>query len=58
MVKQAMIFASVISAALVVGIIAYTALQQKKQFARVQTELQQLQQAAQQSSNQATILQQ
>jgi chemotaxis protein MotB len=58
MVKQAMIFASVISAALVVGIIAYTAFQQKKQFARVQTELQQLQQAAQQSSNQAAMLQQ
>jgi chemotaxis protein MotB len=58
MVKQAMIFASVISASLVVGIIAYTAFQQKKQFARVQTELQQLQQAAQQSSNQAALLQQ
>ena len=58
MVKQAMIFASVISAALVVGIIAYSAFQQKKQFARVRSELEQLQQAAQQSSNQASLLQQ
>lgn len=53
-----MIFASVISAALVVGIIAYSTLQQKKQFSNVRSELEQLQQAAQQSSNQAALLQQ
>ena len=58
MVKQAMIFASVISAALVVGIIVYSSVQQKKQFRNVRSELEQLQQAAQQSSNQAAVLQQ
>jgi chemotaxis protein MotB len=58
MVKQAMIFASVISAALVVGIIVYSSVQQKKQFTNVRSELEQLQQAAQQSSNQAALLQQ
>jgi chemotaxis protein MotB len=57
MVKQAMIFASVISAALVVGIIVYSSVQQKKQFTNVRSELEQLQQAAQQSSNQAALLQ-
>lgn len=58
MVKQAMIFASVISAALVVGILVYSSLQQKKQFTNVRSELEQLQHAAQQSSNQAALLQQ
>ena len=58
MVKQAMIFASVISAALVVGIIVYSSVQQKKQFRSVRSELEQLQQATQQSSNQAAMLQQ
>ena len=58
MVKQAMIFASVISAALVVGIIAYSAFQQKKQFTNVRSELDELKAAAQQSSNQAALLQQ
>ena len=58
MVKQAMIFASIISAALVLAIIGYSAFQQKKQFARVKTELDELQHAAQQSSNQAAQLQQ
>lgn len=58
MVKQAMIFASVISAALVVGIIVYSSVQQRKQFRNVRSELEQLQQAAQQSSNQAAVLQQ
>src|SRR5688572_16585285 len=58
MVKQAMIFASIISASLVIGIIAYSAFQQKKQFTRVRAELDSLQQAAQQSSNQAALLQQ
>ncbi|MGZ8899327.1 MAG: OmpA family protein [Limisphaerales bacterium] len=58
MVKQAMIFASVISAALVVGIIAYSAVQQKKQFTNVRSELDELKAAAQQSSNQAAMLQQ
>jgi chemotaxis protein MotB len=56
MVKQAMVFASVISAGLVVGIIAYSSFQQKKQFSRVKTELEQLQEAAQQSSNQTALL--
>ena len=56
MVKTAMIFASIISAVVVVGIIAFSSFQQKKQFQRVKTELQQLQQAAQQSSNQTALL--
>ena len=56
MVRQAMIFASIISAALVAGIIVYSTLQQKKQFSRVKTELQQLQDAALQSSNQTALL--
>lgn len=58
MVKQAMIFASVISAALVVGIIVYSSLQQKKQFTNVRSELDELRQVAQQSSNQTAMLQQ
>jgi chemotaxis protein MotB len=58
MVKQAMIFASIISATLVVGIFTYAALQQKKQFGRVKTQLEELHAAAQQSSNQAALLQQ
>jgi chemotaxis protein MotB len=58
MVKQAMIFASIISAALVVSIIVYSSLQQKKQFTKVRSELEQLQHAAQQSSNQTSLLQQ
>jgi len=51
-----MIFASIISAVVVVGIIAFSSFQQKKQFQRVKAELQQLQQAAQQSSNQTALL--
>ena len=58
MVKQAMIFASVISAGLVAGIIAYSSLQQKKQFKNVRSELEDLRQAAQQGSNQTAMLQQ
>jgi chemotaxis protein MotB len=58
MVKQAMIFASVISAGLVVGIIVYSSFHQKKQFTNVRSELDELRQAAQQSSNQTAILQQ
>ena len=58
MVRQAMIFASIISVGLVVGIIVFSHLQQKKQFLRVKAELDQLHLAAQQSSNQATLLQQ
>jgi chemotaxis protein MotB len=58
MVKQAMIFASIISALLVLGIIVFSAVQQKKEFARVKAELDSLQQAAEQSSNQAAQLQQ
>lgn len=57
MVKQAMIFASIISAALVVGIISFTAFQQKKQFTRVKSDFEQLHSAAQQSSNQTADLQ-
>ncbi len=53
-----MIFASIISAMLVVGIIVYSSVQQKRQFARVKTELEQLQKAAEQSSNQTSQLQQ
>ena len=51
-----MIFASIISAVLVVGIIAYSSFQQKKQFSRVKAELGELQKAAQQSSNQTALL--
>lgn len=58
MVKQAMIFASVISGALVVGIITYSVFQQKKQFGRVKTDFEQLHSAAQQNSNQTAELQQ
>src|SRR6476661_5801867 len=38
MVKQAMIFATVLSVALVLGILGYSAYQQRQQFARVKSE--------------------
>src|SRR5690606_2299695 len=53
MVKQAMIFASVLSGALVVGILGYNAYQQREQFAKVKSQLVDLQASANLSASQA-----
>lgn len=56
MLKQALVFASVLSAALVVGIIAFASYQQKQQFAKVKTQLAALNDAAAQSAARAAEL--
>jgi chemotaxis protein MotB len=58
MVKQALIIASVISAVLVAGLIAFSSYQQKRQFEHVKAQLAGLQQSAEESSRQAARLQQ
>ena len=56
MVKQAMIFASVLSAALVLGILGYSAYQQRQQFAKVKSELAGLRTSADEAAAQAARL--
>ena len=56
MVKQAMIFASIVSAALVLGVLGYSAYQQRQQFAKVKTQLMDLQSSADQAASQASQL--
>jgi chemotaxis protein MotB len=58
MVKQAMIFASVISVALLLGIFGYSAYQQRQQFAKVKAQLADLQSSADQAASQANQLRQ
>jgi chemotaxis protein MotB len=53
MLKQAMIFASVISALLVLGIFGYYGYQERQQFAKVKSQLADIQSSAEQASAQA-----
>jgi chemotaxis protein MotB len=56
MVKQAMIFATVLSVALVLGILGYSAYQQRQQFARVKSEFSGLRSSADEAAAQAAKL--
>jgi chemotaxis protein MotB len=56
MVKQAMIFASILSAALLFGILGYSVYQQRHQFAKVKTELSSLNASANEAAAQAARL--
>jgi chemotaxis protein MotB len=58
MVRQAMIFASVLSAVVVFGILGYTAYQQKNQFTKVKAKLADLQTAADENAARSAQLQQ
>jgi chemotaxis protein MotB len=53
MLKQAMIFASILSVLLVLGIFGYSAYQQRQQFARLKAQLEAIQSSADQSSAEA-----
>jgi len=53
MVKQAMVFASVLSGALVLGIIGYSAWQQRQQFTKVKTQLEVVRSSADDAAAQA-----
>ncbi len=53
MVKQAMIFASILSALLVLGILGYSGYQQRQQFAKLKSQLTDLQTSAEQAAAQA-----
>src|SRR4051794_15160837 len=56
MVKQAMIFASVLSVLLVLGVFSYSVYQQQLQFAKVKTELSSVHAAADEAAAQASRL--
>src|SRR5262245_25960469 len=56
MVKQAMIFATMLSAALVFGIVGYSIYQQRQQFAKVKTELSSVHASADEAAAQAARL--
>ncbi len=58
MVKQAMVFASILSALLVAGLVGYSMYRQKEQFRAVSAELASLKQAAEQSTARGLQLQQ
>jgi chemotaxis protein MotB len=53
MVKQAMVFATVLSVAVVLGILGYSAYQQRQQFARVKTEFSALRSSSDEAAAQA-----
>jgi chemotaxis protein MotB len=56
MLKQAMIFATVLSIALVLGILGYSAYQQRQQFAKVKSEFSSLRSSADEAAAQAAKL--
>jgi chemotaxis protein MotB len=56
MVKQAMVFATILSVALVLGILGYSAYQQRQQFAKVRAEFASLRTSAEEQATQAAKL--